>query len=150
MSKSHRWKLVAAASEANRQGAILVIETIDRLIRNLFFHPSQCPNVIPTIDEFAELRRQIGIVTIATIVPLDAPRFGEKGIRSFEIKRGQSQKQRRGGRPIKFRPGKKKQRRLETFPLAVSKRVEGLSIRKIATELGIPKSTIARWLKDVH
>jgi DNA invertase Pin-like site-specific DNA recombinase len=50
-------------------------------------------------------------------------------------------KSEKGGRPVRSDKGDK-------FARAVELKNQGMSFRDIAKELGLPRSTVARWLKE--
>jgi hypothetical protein len=68
-------------------------------------------------------------------------------VRSYQRKRGQWAKGRRGGRPAAMPVGYKLRIRLLLRPYAAAMHREGTSIRGISKTLGVPAMTCFGWLK---
>jgi hypothetical protein len=114
------------ASSARQHQAVILAESVDRLIRHPGFNPKTCPDAQPRESDLEELRACTEGVILATLLP---PEATPEEIRSFQRRRGQAAKDNFGGRP---RKRKWKQRRLARLHLARNMRDEGYSYREIA------------------
>lgn len=132
-----------AIADAKRYGAVLVFESISRLVRNIFYHPSKTPDAMPTEFEMKRVMELLDGVQVATLCP---PNATPSEIRSYETIRGQYMKGNKGGCPKKPKPGDKKKCRLENLPIAIQLNGAGFSLREIGRKLGIAHSTVADWL----
>ena len=83
---------------------------------------------------------------VATVCP---PEASAEEIRSYESKRGQAEKGRKGGRPRKTKPGAKKQKRIDNLPKVIELKKQGHSLREIGASLGVAHSSIAGWLEAI-
>ena len=141
-----RHLLFLAVEEARKCGGIVVAVSRDRLIRSRSFDGSNVTEP-PTISEYLQLKSLAGVVPLATIMHPDDP-----AARSDQIKRGQTAKGRKGGRP---RKRKWKERRLAWIGLAMKMRDEGQSYQQIADSLNamddgfcnVTKKTVWNWLQ---
>ena len=134
------------ADIAKRHNAKIVAITTDRLIRHADFKSKGTEyerNARANTEDLDDLKRYADGVELVTLVDPDAPMADCMALHK-EI--GQQVKGRKGGRPRKNPPGYKKERRLRDQPEAVRLRAEGKSIREIAHILGVPVSTVHRWL----
>lgn len=135
--------LERAIAFARQNDAILVAPSRDRFLRRHGVGSGITKtNELPRAPEYERLLRMADGVRLATILDPDSYEA-----RSEQIKRGQSAKGRRGGRPPIQEPGYTKRRRLNLAPRARELRRKGSSIREIARILGVPPSTIQGWVK---
>ncbi|MHC4124663.1 MAG: recombinase family protein [Planctomycetota bacterium] len=142
--KEERSGLQEAVEVALRKGAVILAESTDRYIRSVYYHSETNPSVQPTDAEYKELMRLCKGVTLSTWLHPDTD---WKEVRSYQTKRGQDTKNNKGGRPTKNLPGYMIRRQIEKLPIVLQLREEGKSIREISFLTGIPKSTIADWLR---
>lgn len=133
--------LAAAATKAKELDAVLVFESLSRLIRSIEYHPSRNPNAQPTKAEMEKVMAITQGAKLATIAHPDATP-GEE--RSVQTQRGQQEKGRKGGQPIS-----KKRRREIRKPEAIKLWLAGEKTARIARILEVPVSTVRDWLKDV-
>ena len=140
----YRTMLQLAVLEADRAGAVVVAESVDRFIRHPEFNPKTNPEVLPTVFDFERLMADAANVKLATLHHSDTP---WKVVRGFQSKRGQAGSGHRGGRPIRGGPGSKKRRRESKMPEALKHREAGMSYRKIGQQLNVAWSTIRDWIK---
>lgn len=87
-----------AAELARQHGAVLLAESVDRFIRHPGFNPKTCSNLQPRERELEELQACTEGMILATLLP---PEATPEEIRSFQRRRGQTAKGRKGGRPLK-------------------------------------------------
>lgn len=146
LTPDERPALARAVKLAKDKAAIIVVENYDRLIRSYGYSPTNNNLALPTEYELVQIRKLLGFVQVACIVPPTTKRFGKDGQRSAETKRGQKQKGRMGGRPRKKSPGYKKHLREAKAPEALRLRNAGHSIRKIAKMINVPRTTVSRWI----
>lgn len=135
--------LYEAANEAIRLGAVMLAESTSRFARPPRFHPKDRPYLVAGANELRDLRWACGDVKLVTLLAPDTPWKDE---RAFQIKRGQQQKDRVGGRPTIHRPGYKKQKRETMLPKVFWLSKVGFSVRRIATSLKQHPTQIQRWL----
>lgn len=139
--------LVEAALLARRTGAILVAESTDRFVRNLYFH-SQCrPQLQATDQELQDL--QLGTLGVRLMTWL-SPNMPLSEVRRHQTRRGQQYKGRRGGRPASA-AGHKKRRFARKLPVVqfyawLAEPKTPRPIRWIAHQSGVPVETTRRWL----
>ncbi len=135
--------LAAAIATAKKIGAVLVVESTDRLIRSVEYSKKN-QDVLPTVAEFDKLMRLADGVTLATLLHPDT---SPGDVRSHQIKRGQRAKGHKGGRPRITKPGEKKRRREEMLPMVLHLHRVGESRREIAEWTGLPVMTISDWIR---
>lgn len=82
---------------AKRENATILAESTDRYIRNPGYHSKDMPDLQATDVDLRELTRWAEGVTLTTLLGPDAP---PTEVRSYQQKRGQAAKGRKGGRPI--------------------------------------------------
>lgn len=135
--------LKKAIMTAKKLKAILLVESVGRLVRNRSYHPVHYPHLLPEKGQFDEIRSIAPNVQIMSgLDPSAAP----QEIRSNETKRGQKAKGNKGGRPKKNKPGYKKKIREEKLGAAIKCREEGYSLSAISRKLEVKKSTIQYWM----
>lgn len=126
-------------------GAVIVAETVDRLMRPSAYHSVMNPCARLSCMDLDMLQRAAPGVQLYTVVHPDATP-GEN--RAAQTRRGQGAKS-KGGRPINSRS----RFRERWLPVAVELRSEGMSLRAIAHEITrrsgrcITQTTIHNWLK---
>jgi DNA invertase Pin-like site-specific DNA recombinase len=140
----------SAAAIAREHGAKLVAESVSRFIRHPDYHSKSCPDAQADAADLQGLRNSAPGVILVTLLHPDASAAEE---RSFQRKRGQSEKDKKGGRPPKGParepprpPGYKRQRRLEWLAHVLALAREKQAVRAISAETGMAKSTVADWL----
>ena len=148
-SLENRPKLVEAIEAARRLQAenpgatvAVVTDTRNRFLRGKFYN-GRASTDPPTPRQWAELKKLADGITLATVLPPDAT-FGKVRGHETLIARNAGK---RVGRPPKRPTVQKKKRREELLPKARRLRDRDLSVRQIAGRLGVPISTIGRWLK---
>jgi hypothetical protein len=132
-----------AVQEARELGMPLVAVTTDRYLRNA---DSSFKNrhISPTNDEFQALQ-YTAAVPLATLFPPDMPLWEAHG---QHIKRGQEANGQTGGRPRISTPGAKKAVRMRHSDKVPWMREFGMSYRRIAQMLHVPKTTVCRWAES--
>lgn len=139
-----------AATLARQLGAVLLAESVDRFVRHPDFNPKACPDAQPREIDLQELRHCTEGVILATLLSPDAT---PEQIRSYQRRRGQSEKGNRGGRP---RKRKCKERRLARIDLAREMRdLYGWSCQHISDALNArndgftdqTRMTVFNWLR---
>ena len=139
--------LKQVAMEAKAAGAtVLLAETADRFIRHRDFHSNDRPDLQATDEQLQELVECTGGMRLMTHLDPDATPFQ---VRSYQRKRGQKQKRRKGGRPKNRTAGFMVRRFEEKIGLVRWLHARGWKIRDIAAKpmVGVAKSTVADWLK---
>lgn len=139
-----RKQLVMAAKKAKSHRAILLAESTCRFIRSRNYHPFLNSDILPTISEYESLVKATKGVKLATIMPPNTP---WKKVKAYHTKRGQRSKNRRGGRPVIKNSGYKKQCRLDNLKPVLRLHSKSLSLGNISKKTGIPKSTVADWIR---
>jgi DNA invertase Pin-like site-specific DNA recombinase len=141
--RDERKELIAAIEHAQRENAILVAESLDRLIRPENYEGNRDDNIPLNIQDLEWLKQISGDVPLTTFI---APCFTAYEIRSNRIRGGQ-ERNGRGGRPRKNRPNEYKKRASKEDLQEVLKLSKcGHSVRDIARILERGKSTIYDWL----
>ena len=138
-----KW-LAEAVEKARAHGAKLVAETTSRFIRNPDYHSKNAPDAQATKEDLQGLAVWTDGVTLVTLLHPDAS-AGEE--RSYQTRRGQDAKGKKGGRPRKQLPGRKKERRRELIQQVLTLDRKGWSRRAIASRISVPKSTIQDWIR---
>jgi DNA invertase Pin-like site-specific DNA recombinase len=136
-------ELYEAANEASQIDAVLLAESTNRLVRPPRYHPKDRPYLVAGANELCDLPWVCGDVKLVTLLPPDTHWKEE---RAFQIKRGQQQKDHRGGRPGPRRPGYKKQQRETMLSKVFWFSKVGFSVRRIANLLKQHPTQIQRWL----
>lgn len=139
---SDRPALVAAVECAKQHGAIVVAESTSRYLRSAAFDKFH-QDALPTVVHFERLKRLTNAAALATLVHPDA-----EDERSYQTKRGQTEKGRKGGRPQRKPPGYKKQQKLDLLPEVLGLHGQGASCREISREVGITPMTASRWIRQ--
>jgi hypothetical protein len=124
----------------------LLAETTDRFIRHRDFHSIDRPDLQATGDQVLELSMIAGKLCLMTHLDPDAT---PSEVRSYQRKRGQWAKGNKGGGSKRKGYGP----RHGDLPLSVRLKLRELhvgnaSIRDIANELKLPKSTVHRWVSQ--
>jgi hypothetical protein len=137
-------RLSKAAVIARQHGAILLAETTDRFVRHPSYHSKLRSHLQASDVDVEELLFAVGDVPLMTFLHPDA---SPVQVRSYQRRRGQQQKGRKGGRP-RAKGGYKASHREDR--LAVSKMfwgtMAGRSLRDIAARTGRPPATIQGWV----
>jgi hypothetical protein len=137
----------AAAIRAKRLGAdVILAETTDRFVRNHSYHSSKRPALQATDRELASMARDAEGVPLMTHLHPDA---SPSEVRSYQSKRGQRYKRRKGGRPENRTAGYKKRRQEKKLGLVLWLHRHGWSRRRIAAKpmVSVPKSTVDEWIQ---
>jgi hypothetical protein len=116
-------------------GTVVLAETVARLLRHRDYHSVKNPDVLPNRWQWNDVRDMAEGVVLATMLHPDAP---PAWVRRYEAQRGTRRKA----------AGSKKATWLALAPQAVRLKAEGLSVRRIGTELGVPYRTVGHWLKE--
>ncbi len=145
--------LIKAVARARMCGAVLLAESTDRFIRPLDYHSKRNPDAQATEEDLRCLRCWTKGVRLLTVLDPDA---SPREVRSWQRKRGQSAKGRKGGRPrsqpppeqtpAKY-PGYKKDRREAKLPAVLQRRARGESLRQIAEAEEVPVATVEEWIQ---
>lgn len=139
--------IVRAANLARKKGAFLLATETDRLVRSEYFSnltPKSAKIQASTMD-LERLKDATGGVRLLTLTHPDAL---PDEVRSEQTKRGQKASGNRGGRPKKMPAGYKLERRKKFRPKVRALHRQGASMRQIAKQLAIPRSTIQSWIND--
>ncbi len=131
-----------AAKRARELGAVLVAESVDRFIRSPFYHPSEESDTMARLGDFERLKTITGDLKLATFLK---PDLHWTKVRGHQSKRGQTEKGKKGGRPVIKRAGYKKQRRLKKKGGVVALKKAGHSLREIEQITGVSRATAGRW-----
>lgn len=126
--------LEQSLARSRRTGVPVVIANRQRLIRGRNYKKTAESDVVDRRD-WQALQDDDAIILLCQPVDTDLG-----SLRSKEIKRGQSAKRSKGGRP-KIDRAARDQQILELYE-------QGFSFRRIAEKLGIGKSTVGRFLKS--
>ena len=137
--------LVIPALHAKKVGAKLVAETADRFIRHPYYHSNDNPNLQASENELRDLKFFTFGVPLLTLL---APNASPRKVRSYQRKRGQQGKGRRGGRPPKREPGWKVERRKSCLAWVLELHSDGKSLRSISRITDVPKSTVQDWIAE--
>lgn len=137
----HFTRVVAAAKELD---AFLLAESTCRFIRPYGYHSRRNPDATATRFDLERLMEMAAGVTLATVLPPDAP---PEAVRRAQTKRGQEAKGNVGGCPKKTSAGETTRRREEKKP-RVLELANQMSPRKIGKCLGVPHTTVCRWLSE--
>lgn len=137
--------LLELRPRAIQRGAMLLAETPSRFVRHLDYHSKRRPKAQATEDDLRCLAAWTRGLSLLTVVD---PDLSPEEERSFQTKRGQEAKGKKGGRPVKAKPGDKKQRRAELLPRVLELHQHGMSVREIVAETGVAKSTVHEWLRN--
>jgi hypothetical protein len=142
-------KLTAIAKLAQQRDAIILAATTDRLIRSFWFRSNHMvlSQAQAQRQDLIELHEAADGVRLMTFLDPDA---SPAECKSLLTKWGQEAKGKRGGRPVKAEPksaGSVKQRRLALLPRVLQLHAERLGYGAIAARLGLPKTTVQRWVK---
>ncbi len=98
-SHGYEHQVGCAAYRAKQKAAtILLAETTDRIVRNSRYHSVKQPNLQATKEQLAEVARDADHYGIKLMTHLD-PDATPGEVRSYQSKRGQRLKFRKGGRP---------------------------------------------------
>jgi len=139
-------KAIRHARHLIRQGKMVAIvsDCRNRFLRGTFYDRTPSTEK-PLADQWRKLKKMANGVQLATLIEPDKP-FNQ--VRTFEMCVAE-QAGRHIGRPknkIKPTPGAKKQKREQLRPLVLELWQNGISVRVIAKQLGLPKSTVGDWL----
>lgn len=135
--------LYGVANKAARAGAVLLAESTSRFTRPHRYLPKHRPHLVAGANELRNLRLICGAVPLVTVLPPDA---SWKEERAYQSKRGQRQKNMKGGRPANLNPGYKKRRREKLLPEVWRLWEEGYGYRAIAKALGTDHRNVQRWV----
>lgn len=137
-------ELRRSAAFARKNGASLLMDNLYRFVRPVGYGYRSDKNATPDETDLERLRDAVGPgVVLLTLVRPDAP---PAAVKSAERRRGQTEKNNKGGRPKKWEPEPllKKIRRLRaTKPKPTPYRV-------IAGSLGVPLATVYRLLASAN
>ena len=129
--------LARAVAIAERRSAKLLAESTDRFIRHPAYHSVECPNAQPSNCELRDLRDWAEGTELVTMLH---PNATLEEVRSYQSKRGQRMKRKKGGRRERL---KNRRKRLEAKVLEL--RQSGASFREIEKQIGVPFNTARRW-----
>lgn len=138
--------LNSAITRAKECGAKLLAESVSRLVRSVRYHSVEDPDAQPSERQLELLRGLSDGVSLVTALDPNASPAEE---RAFQTKRGQTFKDRRGGRPPSKSPGYKLARRRKLKPIARQMRAEGASLGEIVKQTGVARSTVRYWVQYV-
>lgn len=123
-------------AKAKELGLAIVAEATSRFWRN----PHRNDGFLSLLD-IERLMAETDGVQLVTLLHPDTP---EKEVRRYQTKRGQVGKNRRGGRPKLSAM----ERRLKMRPLVIEMWADGFSKRRIHRELGVPQTTVWKWIEN--
>jgi hypothetical protein len=141
-----RLNIHEAVETAKRLGAVIVAETIDRIMRPEDYHSVENWNAKLTVEDLLRLAKKLDGVPLFTVADPDASP-GEN--RSMQTKRGQRYKS-KGGRPFVHKP--KKRFREKWMPLVARLHAKGKSHAQIARVVSrkagahVGRLTIRGWI----
>jgi DNA invertase Pin-like site-specific DNA recombinase len=138
--------LIPALAKAKECGAKLLAESVSRFVRSKEYHSSKNPESQPSELQLESLRVLSDGVSLVTALDPNASPAEE---RSWQTKRGQMFKDRRGGRPLSNSPGYKLALRHRLKPLARQMRADGASVGEIVKHTGVARSTVRDWVRYV-
>jgi DNA invertase Pin-like site-specific DNA recombinase len=136
--------LAPAVGKAQEYGAKILAETTDRLKRHQDYHSVKCPDARITEWDLQMLALETEGVRMVTLLHPDAT---PKEVRSYQRKRGQAQKGKKGGRPKVTPPGEMVARRKRHKEEIIKLNAAGHGSREIARRLNVPESTVRRWVR---
>lgn len=122
-----RKELIAAIDHAQRENAILVAESLDRLIRPENYEGNRDDNIPPNIQDLEWLKQISGDVQLVTLI---SPCFTSYETRSKRIRAGQ-EKNGRGGRPKKKRGRYKESMTPKDVTIALTLIKKGCTYREL-------------------
>jgi hypothetical protein len=138
--------LANAVAMAKAHGAKLVAESTDRFKRHRDYHSVDYPDLQATEDDLWNLRYMTEGVPLITLLDPDAT---PGDVRSYQSKRGQAAKGRRGGRPAKkrtrYQTGQREVCRSKLYWLCI---VLGMEYRAVARLLNVPEANVRRWVRQ--
>ncbi|QDT18325.1 recombinase family protein [Gimesia chilikensis] len=141
-------RLPLAVRFAKQHGAKIVALSTDRFIRHESFKSTGSKKArklrVNTrgLEDLREIAKGVELVTL-----LD-PNASLEDCIKLQSEIGQQAKFNKGGRPLKRKPGYKKQRRLKFLEKVIQLQEQGKSIRDIEKELKIPSSTVHSWVSS--
>jgi hypothetical protein len=138
--------LLPAIMIAKECGAKLLAESVSRFVRSKEYHSNKNSEAQPTDRQLESLRVLSDGVSLVTALDPNASPAEE---RSWQTKRGQMCKGRRGGRPLSKSPGYKLALRRKLKPMARQMRAEGASLGDIVKHTGVARSTVRDWVRYV-
>ena len=122
-----------AVALARLTGADILMLTRNRLLRNWDGRIDR--DAEPDEEQWNKMNRLLRGVRVLTVLPPDAP---PKEVRRFETKMS----------PLVGRPTLKSKRREKLKPEALALREKGWSVRRIASHLHTPRSTVQDWVAE--
>lgn len=136
--------LAEFANYAYDEDAVLLAESTSRFVRHEDYAPAKgLSHLLPTDADFQKLSGATDGVRLATLVDPDAP-TGEGEEKSQQIKRGQTQKNAKGGRrrnqPWRINDP-------VTRNLVLQRKADGRSYRDVSRTTGVALGTVQRWVK---
>jgi hypothetical protein len=137
--------LYPALTLAWEHGAVILAESVDRLMRPRDFHSQKNPTAVLSLGDLRTLHHLAAGIQLYTLVHPDA---SPGAVRSYQTKRGQAAKGSRGGRPVKGRDAF----RLNWQGEALRLHDAGWSLRAVAAEISrlggrpITYQSIRNWL----
>lgn len=138
--------LTRAVELARRAGAVVVAESVCRLIRSPLFDPLAGPDDPFARPSWQDLDRLLAVTEDVELYTAVSPGATPAQIRGYQSRRGQLGKGSFGGRPPKQERGWKWRRREELRPEAIRLHAAGLGYGTIADRLGLSRSTVQGWL----
>jgi hypothetical protein len=145
-SRGYEHQVEVAAYQAKQLGAtILLAETTDRIVRNSHYHSKKRPDLQATDEQLARVVLDARCYDIKLMTHLD-PDATPGEVRSYQSKRGQRLKSRKGGRKAHH---PKKHRKEKKLKLVLFLHGQGWSVRRIANKgkVSVPKSTVWEWIQ---
>ncbi len=124
--------------------AVILATSSDRFIRSRSFNPKTNPDILPSEAQFKRLRKLARGVPLVTLLHPDMP---PRKVRRYQTKWGQKVKGNSGGRPKINKPGYMKLRQQIKLPPVLRRRKKGESLGAISKSTGVPKSTVADWVR---
>ena len=137
---SNRKAFLQAVEFARKNNAVIITTCANRYLRNA----NMQSDIPPTQHEFETLLELADGVPLLTLLHPDLP---PSRVRSKLTKLGQRIKCNKGGRPPKKRAGYKNKQRETFLPVALQYYYSGKCISEIARLIGVPRSTVDRWIK---
>ena len=136
--------LINAAEYARANNAVVVAESVTRLIRSGDYNGKTNWEALPTVAEYRRLQSDTRGVILATLLDPDAT---PARIRSFETRRGKRAKGNPGGRPRKRSPGYKKRIKQKYMPIVLNLYEQELNVAAIARKTRLNYNTVYSWIR---
>ncbi len=144
-SGQHPEWLFEPARCCRKHGFAMVAVSMDRIVRHPDYRSDSNPNARARERDLDRCEGVLLGVPLYVIVEPNAPL---RDVRSHATRRGMGAKGNMGGRKPKKVPGYKRQRRIDLELSVLRMHAEGMSLREIVRQTGVPYATIHRWVTE--